>query len=181
MTALDDIATPRLSLRLMPIKVLKALARQDQSKAGAGLGIEPDEAMHELAKLAAMRLKQIRADPDYLPWSLRAIIPLGASVLAGYCNFHGSPGAEGLKACGRRAVEIGYTILPAYRREGYGFETVSALSAWARRQGCDALVLSVAPDNIASLRLAAKLGARKVGEQIDEEDGLEYVFSVALR
>ena len=32
------------------------------------------------------------------------------------------------------------------------------------------------PDNAASLAIAAKLGFTQVGEQMDEVDGLEWVF-----
>ena len=35
---------------------------------------------------------------------------------------------------------------------------------------------SIAPDNAPSLRIAERLGLRRVGEQIDEIDGLELVF-----
>lgn len=176
----DEILTARLRLRLMPPAVLKALARKDWTKAAAGLGLDSADGLDELQRLAAMRLKQLKADPAYLPWSLRAIILKQPATMAGYCNFHGLPGSDGLARHGRKAIEIGYAVLPAHRRRGYAFEAIQGLIGWARPQGCDALVLSIAPDNVASLRLAARLGAVKAGEHLDEEDGLEYVFAMRL-
>ena len=37
-------------------------------------------------------------------------------------------------------------------------------------------MLSIAPDNQASLGLARKLGARRIGEHVDEIDGPEDIF-----
>jgi RimJ/RimL family protein N-acetyltransferase len=53
---------------------------------------------------------------------------------------------------------------------------VQALIAHAAEAGVPRVRLSIAPDNVASLGVARKLGFERVGEQIDEEDGLEYVF-----
>jgi RimJ/RimL family protein N-acetyltransferase len=38
--------------------------------------------------------------------------------------------------------------------------------------------VSIRPDNVASYRLAAQFGFAKVGEQWDDEDGLEYVYEI---
>ncbi len=57
------------------------------------------------------------------------------------------------------SLELGYFIIPAYRRQGYGTEATKAMLDWAFTQpevdtmtaGCDA-------DNIASQRLLEKIG-----------------------
>ena len=41
------------------------------------------------------------------------------------------------------------------------------------------LVASVAPDNVASRAIVEGAGFGKVGEEIDDEDGLEYVYELA--
>jgi [ribosomal protein S5]-alanine N-acetyltransferase len=53
---------------------------------------------------------------------------------------------------------------------------VRALIDWAREHGARHFIFSVSPDNAASRGLAVKLGAHKIGVQIDEEDGPEDVF-----
>ena len=40
--------------------------------------------------------------------------------------------------------------------------------------------VSIRPDNIASYRLASQYGFVKVGEQWDDEDGLEIVYAVEV-
>ena len=48
---------------------------------------------------------------------------------------------------------------------------------WAQQKfGIHRFVASVSPDNAASLKLIARLGFTIIGQQIDEEDGLEHVF-----
>ena len=54
-----------------------------------------------------------------------------------------------------------------------------AMIGWAQiRRGAEVFVVSVSPENEPSLRLAASLGFERVGSQIDEEDGLEWVFEL---
>ena len=98
----------------------------------------------------------------------------GKAEVVGDIGFHGPPDAEGM-------VEIGYSVAEPWRRRGFATEAALALSAWAARQpGVRRLRASVAPDNVASLRVAAQLGLTEVGRQIDEEDGEEIVLERSL-
>jgi len=51
-------------------------------------------------------------------------------------------------------------------------------SAFASRplHAVSAVRASIAPENEPSLRIAKRLGFRRIGEQMDEVDGLELVF-----
>jgi RimJ/RimL family protein N-acetyltransferase len=76
---------------------------------------------------------------------------------------------------------MGYTVLPKFQRQGYATEAAKAMMEWARIQhGVTSFYLSIAPHNSASLAMAAKLGFEQVGEQIDDEDGLELVFELIV-
>ena len=57
-------------------------------------------------------------------------------------------------------------------------EAVRALFDWARAQGVDRFRASVAPDNVGSLAIIARLGFRQIGVQIDDIDGEELVFEL---
>jgi ribosomal-protein-alanine N-acetyltransferase len=121
-----------------------------------------------------LRLDQLERRPGLQPWLLRAIVPRDEGALAGYINFHGAPAANG-------EAELGYTVLAPYRRRGLAFEAAQALINWAAAEhGLKRFVLSISPDNPASLGLAAKLGFAETGSQIDEEDGLELIFRLVM-
>ena len=90
--------------------------------------------------------------------------------MVGRVGFHGPPDANGM-------VEIGYKIDAEHRRRGFGFECAHRLIESAERLPQVSVVrASIAPDNAPSLRIAERPGLRRVGEQIDEIDGLELVF-----
>jgi RimJ/RimL family protein N-acetyltransferase len=177
-TVHDDILSNRLILRLISAAALRATVEGDVAAVARLTGLGVPAGWREIAPLAKRRLLQLELDPDYLPWSIRAIAVRETKDVVGYGNFHAAPGAEDLKAYAPRAVELGYTVLGAYRRQGFGSEAVRMLIDWAKARGADAFVFSVSPRNIASRALIARLGAVKVGSHIDEEDGLEDIYLV---
>jgi RimJ/RimL family protein N-acetyltransferase len=170
-----DIETKRLVLRLLDAQALAALAGGKLVEAGEIAGVPLAADWNEVTALAGMRLGQWRDDGAYAPWSLRAIVLRATNEAVGYVNFHGRPGFHELakrEAC----AEFGYTVFEHHRRCGYAEETVRALMDWAMENGTKRFIFSIAPDNTPSLALALKLGARKIGMQIDEEDGPEDVY-----
>ncbi len=93
--------------------------------------------------------------------------------MIGAVGFHGSP-VDGV-------AEIGYTVFEPHRRKGYAEESVRGLMHWAREiKAVRRFRVSIAPDNQPSLRLASKLRFLRTGEQIDPEDGVEYVFELRI-
>jgi len=52
---------------------------------------------------------------------------------------------------------------------------------WVARHGARVLCASISSDNESSLVLIHKAGFVEVGSQIDEIDGLEYVFETIWR
>jgi RimJ/RimL family protein N-acetyltransferase len=76
-------------------------------------------------------------------------------------------------------VEIGYRIDPEQRRKGYARQSVETLLAIARAHPDVQVVrATISPDNHASLSLVEGYGFTEVGEQWDDEDGLEIIFEV---
>jgi RimJ/RimL family protein N-acetyltransferase len=173
-TAVAAIESDRLRLVTLTPPVLERMAAGDVEGAGAafGLPLPPDMV---LSAPAALRLEQLARDPGELPWLLRAIVlEEPEPVVVGHIGFHAPPDERG-------RVEIGYTVTPAHRRCGYAREAVVAMAAWASREhGVPVLVASVSPDNEPSLGLVRGLGFVQVGDQWDEEDGLELVFERPL-
>ena len=157
----------------MSVPFLEALGRRDVHAATSEIGAEvPPWLPEQLEHFVQYRLATLRVDPSARPWLGRALIVTeedGTRRVIGTAGFHSPPDTEG-------RVEIGYRIDPAYRRQGYAIEAVRGLFDWAAAKGVHRFVASISPDNDPSLALAAKLGFRKVGEQMDEIDGLELVF-----
>jgi len=68
------------------------------------------------------------------------------------------------KSGGTDSFDVGYVTAPAYRRQGYTLEALSALMTCARREGVKRLTATTFPENAPSQRLLEKLGFEKIGE-----------------
>ncbi len=168
------IRSARLDLVSLPAPVLDLLLAGDLRAAGRLLDLTVPPGWAETVP-AAFRLEQLRRDPGELPWLVRAMVERHpARRIVGHIGFHAPPFGEG-------EVEVGYQVLPDARRRGLAREALRAITDWAHREhGVRFCRASVAPDNEASLALVRSVGFVPIGEQWDEEDGLELVFRRAL-
>ena len=172
-----SIRTERLELVAFTPAVLEPLVEHDQTLAASELGaaLPPDWPDRHDERFLRLRLGQLRAHPDLQAWSVRGAILVDEQVLAGHIGFHGPPGVNAMSRAD--AVEVGYSVFPAYRRRGLATEAVRGLIDWAHEaEGVHAFVASVSPENAPSLGVVARLGFELVGEHWDEEDGLEHEF-----
>lgn len=61
--------------------------------------------------------------------------------------------------------EIAWIVLPAFHRKGYGYEAAARALRFAYDElGWETAISCIAEDNIASMKLAEKLGAAREGE-----------------
>ena len=101
------------------------------------------------------------------------LVDAETGLVVGHGGFHGPPDDDGM-------VEVAYSVDPAFRRRGYA---KAILPRCCERADADPAVravrASIRPDNAGSLATIAGFGFRKVGEQWDPEDGLEFVFQRA--
>ena len=152
----------------LPPPVLTALLDGDLAAASARSGVELPASFLEEGWLWRIRLDQVRADPAAQDWVVRAVVVEPDGVV-GHAGFHGPPDADGV-------VEVGYTVLPHLRGRGYARAALTALVAEATASPQVRVVrASVSPDNAASLAVVRRAGFVHVGEQVDDEDGLELV------
>ncbi len=181
-SGLPDIETPRLILRSLPAAALAALVAGDRALASRQAGCDLSDFRDDALAIAALRLNDLTADPDYLPWSLRAMLLKPDLMLVGHCNFHSKPGAAYLAEVAPdlaelNAVELGYSVLPAFRRRGFAEEAAWGLMDWAGREhGVRRFVVSISPENAASVAMARKLGFARISGHIDTEDGYEDIL-----
>lgn len=174
---LDDIVTPRLVLRLMRGAAVDAVLAGDVQRAEALLGVAvPADLLAEPTSLVFAKAR-LDEDPAYQPWSTRAMILPGERRMVGHIRFHTRPDPDCLHFYARDAVEFGYRVFAEYRRRGYAREAAGAVMDWAGSSfGIRRFIVSISWDNAPSLALAARLGFVRVGQQVDEVDGIEDVF-----
>lgn len=168
---------PRTDVQVVHLAepVLAALVEGDLAAANAASPVpltaafaDPD--WHDLWQ---MRRDQVRADPGSAAWVTGVIWDAAVGVPVGRAGFHGPPDRAGM-------VEIGYTVLPEYRRHGYAAAALATLLLRAAREPAVRTVrLTIAPDNLVSAHIAARFGFVQVGEQWDDRDGLEIVYERA--
>lgn len=97
--------------------------------------------------------EEMAREPGDARWVWVVVDPITARV-TGDIGFHGPLRDEA-------TVEIGYIILPHAQGRGYATEAVSALIHWTfARTRVTLIIAQVDPTNIASLRVAEKVGMR---------------------
>ncbi|MEV7416089.1 GNAT family N-acetyltransferase [Streptomyces sp. NPDC089919] len=153
-------------------KALRALAEGDLPGASAEAGITLHE--HFVSDRARMifdyRAKQITEDPSAAPWTVRAAVSEPDGTVVGDAGFHGPPSEAGV-------LEVGYTVVPEYRRQGYARAMLKALlDRAAAEPGVTTVRATIAADNTASLATVACLDFRRVGERGNAREGIAYVF-----
>jgi [ribosomal protein S5]-alanine N-acetyltransferase len=168
------IRSPRLELVSMSVAFMEAIARSDLRRADQAIGaLVPAWLPGQLEQFVQYRLAQLEVDPTARQWLGRAMIltdEAGRRRVVGTIGFHGPPDEEG-------RLEIGYSVDPDYRRQGYAREATQAMFDWAASaHGVRRFIASISPTNEPSLRLAAGFGFRQTGSHMDDIDGLELVF-----
>jgi len=174
---LDDIETTRLILRRLGPDAIQAGLSGDFGTLEGRLGASvPADLLQDPAVLRYAQ-EQLVADADYLPWSARAIVLKDSMQMVGHVRFHSRPDPDYLRPYASNAVEFGYVIFAAYRRQRYAEEALAGLMQWAQEShGVSRFIVTIAPDNLPSRNLAAKFGFRKIGEHVDAIDGVEDVY-----
>lgn len=118
------------------------------------------------------RARQVEEDPASPAWVTGVIWDEEQQLAVGRAGYHGPADLSGM-------VEIGYAVDPAHRRRGYARAALEVLLDRAVHEPCVHTVrVTISPDNTASYRLASQYGFTRVGEQWDDEDGLEVVYEV---
>jgi ribosomal-protein-alanine N-acetyltransferase len=162
----------KVRLVLLTGTAMSALLAEDLPAARAEAGVELRELFvnDDSKRLWEYRLKQLDSDPSAARWNPCAVVAEPDDVVVGHAGYHGPPDEVGM-------VEVGYTVDPAYRRQGYAKAILTRLLERAAAEPDVRTVrASISPTNAASLATVAGFGFLEVGEQWDEEDGQELRF-----
>jgi RimJ/RimL family protein N-acetyltransferase len=168
--------TPRVELVALDAATLRALAEGDLAAANrtAPVALTPYLAGSECQGVWRIRAEQVVSDPASAGWVTRIVWDPDRGVAVGRAGYHGPPDEHGM-------VEVGYSVDPGFRRRGYARAALRALLERAGREpGVTTVRASISPGNVASRDLVLAHGFAAVGEQEDDEDGLEIVYEVAV-
>ncbi|WP_328302710.1 GNAT family N-acetyltransferase [Streptomyces sp. NBC_00435] len=155
-------------------KALRALADGDLAGGSAAAGVALDE--HFVGERArwifGYRADQLARDPSAAPWTTRAAVSEPDGTVVGDAGFHGPPDEAGM-------VEVGFTVVPGHRRQGYARTMLAALLARAAADpGVRTVRARIKSDNTASLATIAGFGFTHVGEQGNAQEGIVFVFEI---
>ena len=169
-------ATPRVRIVHLSPQALAALAARDLAAATelSGLPLSPYCVSDERVGIWRRRATQVIEVPADLPWVTGVLVDDETGEVVGGAGFHAAPDDNGM-------VEAGYGVDPAYRRRGYARAALLHMIDRARSEpSISVFRVTVSPDNAASLGLVAQLPFVEVGEQWDDEDGLETIFELPM-
>lgn len=162
-----------LRLVRVPLAAMDAMLSDDLVLAATRTGAQLTPWFLTQNWLWKIRAEQLRSDPAAADWVARAAV-VGEAVV-GHVGFHGPPDGAGM-------VEVAYSVDPGHRRRGHAREMLRTALAWAESEpGVRTVRSSISPDNTASLRTIAPFGFHRVGEQWDDEDGLEILYERPTR
>lgn len=123
-----------------------------------GAALDPEWPLPDILDLLPAHAAGTVSDGRFGIW---AIVEIAGGSVIGDIGFLGPQDAEG-------SIEVGYSVVPSRRRRGYASEAASALIAWAfERLRPPAILATTKPDNLASLRMLARLGFAPAGSSPD--------------
>ena len=167
------LASRRLDLPPLTLAALEALIMGDRQGLEAATGArfpEPLTAPPLMEDALPYFRDALREDPGAAPWWARLLILRETGDAVGSAGFTGGPDPEG-------TVTMGYSVYPAYQRQGIAAEAAAALLAWAIVQpGVRRVRAAIPPDHAASQRVATHAGLRRTGliENDPDEGPVEF-------
>jgi ribosomal-protein-alanine N-acetyltransferase len=171
-------STPEAAGRILvklDVPLLEALANGDAESATTICTYKLTSYLIKYRSLWNRRRGQIKEDPEDAVWVTRLVVTPETGEAVGVAGFHGKPNEDGM-------VEIGYGIDLPYRRQGHARAALTILLDVAAKDPRVKVVrVTVRPDNVESRSLIDKYNFVEVGEQIDEEDGLEIILEKPAR
>lgn len=164
-TKLRIIETANLQLIGCELAHIEAIMRDKHEIAGM-LDVRIYDGWPEFPEAMQYVYQHLKSDPAAAPqWGYRFFVHKKDRALIGEGGYKGKPTEEGM-------VEIGYAIVPQYRRRGFALEAACGLSDYAFSHPEVKIVQAhTLPTGTASINVLNKLGMTLAGTVNDPEDG----------
>ncbi len=141
-------------LRLVPATVARLdaeLAGPERLAAALGATLPADwPPEHHDADVLRFTRERLTEDPAADGWWLHDVVGRDGDVLVGTCGLKGPPDGG--------TVEVGYSVVPSWRRRGIATEAVRGLLDVARARGATAAVAHTLPHLAPSIGVLEGLG-----------------------
>jgi len=145
-------------LQLIPFSLtLKKAAINDKARLVEMLGMRVPEHWPgpDLAEALPFFVQKMEKAPSDPVWDWIVIHKADQAVI-GDIGFMGGPDQQGV-------VEIGYSIVPEYRNQGYATEMAHRLIAWAfQEKGINVVTAKCLDDNVGSIKVLEKVGMHRL-------------------
>ena len=164
-TKLRIIETAHLQLIGCELAHIEAIMR-DKHEIAEMLDVRIFDGWPEFPEAMQYVYQHLKSEPTTAPeWGYRFFVHTKDRALIGEGGYKGKPNEEGL-------VEIGYAIVPEYRRRGFALEAARGLSDYAfSRPEVTIVQAHTLPHGSASISVLKKLGMTLAGTVNDPEDG----------
>ncbi|HEX5450599.1 MAG TPA: GNAT family N-acetyltransferase [Gaiellaceae bacterium] len=146
-----QVQTARLTLKPLPESAAAAIPHDRETAAEIlGASVPGDWPLPDLLEV----LQSLVRNEPYGPW---VMIDRELATVVGDVGFHGPPQKE--------CVEIGYAVLPQFRRRGYATEAAGAIVEWALAQpGITEVLARCDTGNPGSIATLERNGFRRTAE-----------------
>lgn len=150
---MNRISAKRLELIPCSYEIGRIIVENKNAlKSTMGLDISDNWPLENLKDFLPMYLEILQSDPLLLGWGIWLIIHEEGQKIIGDIGFKGKPDDD------EGNIEIGYSVVPEYRRLGYCHEASKGLVGWAFKQsGVNKILAECDKDNIPSIRILEKL------------------------
>ena len=153
---MPQLITDRMALLPLPAQAAAALPEDRQGASRILDATLPSEwPAADLLDVLPLQAAALPSDERFGVW---VMIERASRSVVGDIGFMGPPDEDGF-------VEVGYSVIPARRRNGYATEAARAIVAWALDQPhVKAVVAGCDRDNESSVRTLERVGFRRTGE-----------------
>lgn len=115
----------------------------------------------DLSDFATLEISTVRGPEGWIEWNRRNYVEhgFGLWVIETHAGeFVGDCGLTMQEVEGTWLVEVGWHVHTPVRRQGYAAEAAGAVRVAAGDAGIEHLIAIIRPDNVASQRVATKIG-----------------------
>lgn len=157
---MNPLKTPRLELWTVSPEVAR-LAVVSRKKAGERLGLEisRDWPSRDLREALPELGRFVEHNPEAACWGIWLIVHAAARMVIGDIGFRGPADQTG-------TLEIGYSVVPGFRQQGFASEAAGALAQWAFGQPeVRRIIARCRMDNLGSIRVLERTGFRRTANE----------------